>query len=48
MAEAQQKLDLMQDKVDYDNLYFGYLNDDPNANVLADRTFELANNVYNR
>ena len=38
----------MADRIDYDTLFYGYLNNDPQANVVVDRTFELANSVYNR
>ena len=44
----QDKLDLMQDRIDYDTLFYGYLNNNPDANVVADRTLELTNTVYNR
>ena len=42
------KLDQMQKEIDYDKVYVGYLNNRPDANAIANRTFELANNVYNR
>ena len=42
------KLDQMQREIDYDKVYVGYLNNRPDANAIANRTFELANNVYNR
>ena len=38
----------MQDRIDYDTLFYGYLNNNPDANVVADRTLELTNTVYNR
>lgn len=44
----EKKMDLMADRIDYDTLFYGYLNNDPQANVVVDRTFELANSVYNR
>jgi len=43
-----QKLDLMQNSIDYDKVFTGYLNNNPSANVIMDRTVKLANNVYNR
>jgi len=43
-----QKLDLMQNSIDYDKVFTGYLNNNPSANVIIDRTVKLANNVYNR
>ena len=42
------KLEQMQKEIDYDKVYVGYLNNRPEANAIANRTFELANNVYNR
>jgi hypothetical protein len=38
----------MQNNVDYDKVFTGYLNNVPEANVIANRTFKLANEVYNR
>ena len=42
------KLEQMQNNVDYDKVFTGYLNNVPEANVIANRTFKLANEVYNR
>tara|TARA_R110002012_G_scaffold117220_1_gene265084 strand:- start:2921 stop:4528 length:1608 start_codon:yes stop_codon:yes gene_type:complete len=42
------KLEQMQKEIDYDKVFTGYLNNSPDANAIANRTFELANTVYNR
>ena len=41
------KLEQMQNYYDYDKVFTGYLNDRPDANVIANRTLQLANSVYN-
>lgn len=42
------KLEQMQNSIDYDKVLTGYYNNRPEANVIMNRTYELANNVYNR
>ena len=42
------KLQQMQNSIDYDKVLTGYYNNRPEANVIINRTYELANNVYNR
>ena len=41
------KLQQMQNSIDYDRVLTGYYNSRPEANVIMNRTYELANNVYN-
>ena len=38
----------MQNSIDYDKVLTGYYNNRPEANVIANRTLQLANDVYNR
>jgi hypothetical protein len=42
------KIELMQDNIDYDKVLSGYYNNRPEANVIMNRTLQLANDVYNR
>ena len=42
------KIELMQDNIDYDKVLTGYYNNRPEANVIMNRTLQLANDVYNR
>lgn len=42
------KLQQMQNSIDYDKVLTGYYNNRPEANVIANRTLQLANDVYNR
>ena len=42
------KLEQMQNNIDYDKVLTGYYNNRPEANVIANRTLQLANDVYNR
>lgn len=42
------KLQQMQNSIDYSKVLTGYYNARPEANVIMNRTYELANNVYNR
>ncbi len=42
------KLQELQNNIDYDKVFTGYLNNRPEANVIANRTLQLANEVYNR
>ena len=42
------KVQLMQDNIDYDKVLNGYYNNRPEANVIMNRTLQLANTVYNR
>ena len=42
------KIKLMQDNIDYDKVLTGYYNNRPEANVIMNRTLQLANDVYNR
>ena len=42
------KLQQMQNSIDYDKVLTGYYNNRHEANVIANRTLQLANDVYNR
>lgn len=42
------KLQQMQNSIDYSKVLTGYYNARPEASVIMNRTYELANNVYNR
>lgn len=42
------RVQLLQDNIDYDKVLNGYYNNRPEANVIMNRTLQLANTVYNR